>query len=121
RPLHDALPIYALRRKHVAPQVEREHVAEAPHTRLSREMEDAVDAVERQRVLREVEAPHVEPGRIRLLLGGVVVVGEAVDPQDLVTGGDECLREVRADEASRAGDDVSHRPRLGRGAMPYTC
>ena len=35
-------------------------------------------------VLGEVEPPHVEPARVLLLLRRVVVVGEAVDADDLV-------------------------------------
>ena len=42
------------------------------------------------------------------LRAGVVVVRERVDADDLVPGGGERSREVRADEARGAGDDVAH-------------
>ena len=72
-------------------------------------MEDAVDAVEVEGLLGEVEPAHVEAARVLLLLGRVVVVGEAVDADDVVPGCDERVGEIRADEAGRAGDDVPHR------------
>ncbi len=74
-------------------------------------MEDAVDAVEIERLLGEIEAAHVEAARVLLLLGRVVVVGEAVDADDVVARLEQRLREVRADEAGGSGDDVSHRER----------
>ena len=78
-------------------------------------MEHAVDAVEVERLLGKVEAAHVEPLRIRLFLGRVVVVGEAVDADDLVARRLERACELRPDEAPGTRDDVSH-----RGTIPYT-
>ena len=99
----------ALAREHVPLDVEREDVAEAAHARLAGEVEDAVEAGEVELVAGEVEAAHVEPAGVPLLQRGVVVVGERVDPDDLVPGRLERLGEVRADEAGGAGDDVPHR------------
>src|SRR5258707_3107285 len=47
----------------VPPDIERKDVSEAAHTRLAREVEDAVDPVQVERLLREVEAKNVEPLR----------------------------------------------------------
>ena len=71
-------------------------------------MEDAVDVVELEIGVSEVEPANVEPVGVRLLLGNVVVVGEGVDADDLVAARLERSREGRADEAGRAGDDLSH-------------
>ena len=71
-------------------------------------MEDAVHAVQVERLLGEVEPEHVDAGRVPLLLGRVVVVGEAVHPDHLVAGREERLGQVGADEAGRARDDVAH-------------
>ena len=73
-----------LRGEHVPVEIGLEDVAEAPHAGLSGEMEDAVDAVEVDRVAREVEAADVEPARVLLLQRDVVVVGEAVEADDVV-------------------------------------
>ncbi len=83
-----------MRREQVPADVDREDVAEAAHARLRGEVEDAVDAVEIECILREVEPPDVEPARVLLLLGRVVVVREAVDADDLVPRRDERLGEV---------------------------
>ena len=71
-------------------------------------MEDAVEPVERQFVLREVEPRDVERRGVVLLQRGVVVVGEAVDGDDLVPLRLQRLDEVRPDEARRTRDDVPH-------------
>src|SRR5581483_7071485 len=92
-------------------EIEREDLAEAPHAGLARQMEDAVDAVEVERVGGEVEAQDVEAGGVPLLLCRVVVVGEAVDSDDLVAGVRELVRQMRADEPGGAGDEVPHRGR----------
>jgi PncC family amidohydrolase len=47
-------------------------------------------------------------GEISLLDRARVVRDEAVDPEDVVAAGDEALREVRADEPGRAGNQVPH-------------
>ena len=85
---------HALRGEHVAAQVEREDVAEAAHAGLARQMEQAVQAREVQLVLGEVDAADLEPARVLLLQRAVVVVGEAVDPNDLMAGGEECFGQV---------------------------
>ena len=72
-------------------------------------MEDAVDAVQVERVLDEVEATHVERGGVLLLQLRVVVVRERVDADDLVAGGEQPLGEMGADETGRACDECSHR------------
>ena len=84
-----------LRRDQVPANVEREDVAEAADARLRREMEDPVDAGEIERLLGQIDAAHVEPARVLLFLGGVVVVGEAVDADDVVA-----LLEQRAAQAA---------------------
>ena len=58
----------ALRRDQVPANVEREDLAEAPDARLRGEMEDAVDAVEVEWLLGEIEAAHVEAARVLFLL-----------------------------------------------------
>ncbi len=101
----------ALRRDQVPADVERKDLAEAPDTRLRREMEDPVDAIEREWLGGEIEAAHVEPARVLFLFRQVVVVREAVDADDVVPLLEQCVRKVRADEAGGSGDDVSHRER----------
>jgi hypothetical protein len=98
----------ALRREQVPPDVDRKDVAEAAHARLRREMEDAVDAVEVELLVGEVDAQHLEAARVLFLLGRVVVVREAVDADDVVPGLLQRARELRADETRSARDDVSH-------------
>ena len=71
-------------------------------------MEDGVVAGEVERVGGEVDASQVEPAGVLLLERRVVVVGQAVDADDLVTGGEEPFGEVRADEPGCAGDGVAH-------------
>jgi hypothetical protein len=89
--------------------VEREHVAEAAHPRLAREMEDPVVAGEVELVLGEVDPQHVaEAGGVLLLDARVVVVREAVEGSDLVAAGDQLLGQMGADEARRSCDHVSH-------------
>src|SRR5919204_345749 len=58
----------------------------------------------------EVEALELDGARVLLLLGGVVVVGQAVDPDYLVSARGELLGEMRADEAGGSGDGVPHPP-----------
>jgi hypothetical protein len=75
-------------------------------------VEDAVDAGEVERVLGEVEAADVErqiskQPCVLLLQRDVVVVGEAVDPGDLVAARGERLREVRADETGGSRHHVA--------------
>ena len=72
-------------------------------------MEDAVEAAEVELVLGQVEALELDGARVLLLLRGIVVVGQAVDPDDVVPARAELLGEVRADEPGRAGDHKSHR------------
>jgi hypothetical protein len=98
-------------------QVEGEDGPEAPDAGLRGEVEDAVEAVEVEGVGREVDPPNHDPARLEarrvlLLQPDVVVVGEAVDADDLVTRLDESLCEVRADEAGRPRDGVPHPLRL---------
>ena len=72
-------------------------------------MEDAVDAVEVEHLVGEVELPDVEPPRVLLLLRAVIGAREAVDADDVVARLDERAGELRADEARRAGDEIPHR------------
>ena len=104
----------ALRGEHVPLEVGLEDVAEAAHARLPREVEDAVEPGEVDRVAREVEPADLLPARVLLLQRDVVVVGEAVEADDVVALRAQRLGEVGADEAGRAGDEVSHR-RNSRG------
>ena len=76
-----------LRGEHVPAEVEREDVAEAAHARLPGEMEDAVEAGEVERILGQVDVADVEPARVLVLERRVVVVGEAVEADDLVAAG----------------------------------
>ena len=79
-------------------------------------MDDGLDPVERgfQRVGPEVEAvereprPVEQPGEVALLDRRGVVVGEGVEPDDVVALGQEPLADVRADEAGNAGDKDAH-------------
>src|SRR5207253_9707298 len=70
--------------------------------------EDPVEPVELEVFVGEVEPDHVQRACVLLLQGGVVVVGEAIDSDDLVPAAQECLPEVRPDEAGGAGDEVPH-------------
>ena len=83
-------------------------------------MEDAVDAREVEIVGGKVRPQNVQAAGVLLLQRPVVVVGEAVDADDVVARVDERIREVRADEAGDACDDVAHRgtlaPRQDRGS-----
>jgi hypothetical protein len=72
-------------------------------------MEHAVEAAEVELVVREVEAANVEVRRVLLFQRRVVVVREAVDPDDVVAVREQALGEVRADEARGSGDEVSQR------------
>ena len=72
-------------------------------------MEDAVEAGEVDRVARQVEPEDLLAADVLLLQRDVVVVGEAVEPDDLVALGAQGLREMRADEAGGAGDEIPHR------------
>jgi hypothetical protein len=98
-----------MRREQVAPHVDGEDVSEAAHACLRRQVEHAVDTVEIEVALREIDAPHVELPRVLLLLSWVVVIGEAVDADDVVARRGERLGEIRADESGGACDDVPHR------------
>jgi len=57
-------------------------------------MEDPVDAVEFERLGGEIEPAHVETARVLFLLREVVVVGEAVDADDVVPFLEQRVREV---------------------------
>jgi len=72
-------------------------------------VEDAVEAAEVEVVLGQVDPANLDPARVLLLQRGVVVVREAVDPDDLVAPLEELLGQLRPDESGRAGDDVPHR------------
>src|SRR5258708_15477984 len=75
-------------------------------------MEDAVKAREVELVLGQVEATDVAATRVFLLQRRVVVVGEAVDADDVVAACDERLDEMRPDEPGRAGDGIAHPGRV---------
>ncbi len=81
-------------------------------------MEDAVEAFDVDRVARQVEAEDLLPPRVLLLQRDVVVVGEAVESDDVVTLGAQRLGEVGADEAGSAGDEVAHQAVSGRSSPP---
>ena len=70
--------------------------------------------VEVDRVAREVEPEDLLAARVLLLQRDVVVVGEAVEADDLVALGAQGLGEMRADEAGGAGDEIPHRSALQR-------
>ena len=72
-------------------------------------MEDAVDTGKVETFLCEIEACDVEAGRVLFLQGRVVVVGEAVDADDVVAHRLQGVREMGADEPGGSCDDVSHR------------
>ena len=96
---------HALRREDVAAQVDREDAAEAADARLPGKVEHAVEAGEVEVFLCEVDAADLEAACVLLLQRRVVVVGEAVDADDVVAVGHERFGEMRADESRRAGDD----------------
>src|SRR5207302_8790730 len=99
-----------LAREQVAADVEREVAPPArADARLPGEVKDTVEPGEVEPAVREVDPPELERPRVLLLQGGVVVVGEAVDADDVVALAEQRLGEVRADETRRAGDDISHR------------
>jgi hypothetical protein len=64
-------------------------------------VEDAVEAAKSSSSSARSSAAHVERARVLLLQARVVVVGEAVEPDDVVALLLERLGEVRADEAGR--------------------
>ncbi len=86
---------------------------------LAGEMEDGVHVCEEavevgvEQVLLEHDAAAVG---VRALARGVVVVGERVEPDDVVPLGDESLGEVRPDESRGAGDEVAHQACPGSAA-----
>ncbi len=71
-------------------------------------MEDAVEAVEVELVLCDVETRDGEVARVLLLQRRVVVVGEGVPADGVVPALDERAQELRPDEPGRAGDEVPH-------------
>ena len=71
-------------------------------------MEDAVVSSEVKLILGEVDTLDVERARVLLLQPRVVVVGEAIEADDLVTLLEQILGEVRADEAGRPGHGIAH-------------
>ena len=75
---------------------------------LPREMEDAVDAREIERILDEVDLLDRQPLRVFLLQRRVVVVGERIPADRVVAAIEERAEEVRADEPGCTGDDVAH-------------
>ena len=105
----------ALRREQVPAQVRREDVAEAAHAGLPGEVEHPVGTRRSRRRPRpgrragsRCRAPRASRALL-LLQRRVVVVGEAVEPDDVVTGGAQRRGKVRPDEPGCAGDDVPHR------------
>ena len=62
-----------------------------------------------------------EPGQVLLLYASRVEIGESVHADHLLTGVEQALRQVRADEASDAGDQASlpmARSRKSRQSFP---
>jgi hypothetical protein len=100
-----------MRRDQVPANVDRKDVSEAADARLRREVEHAVHAGQIERLLGQIAAQHVEPAGVLLFFGRVVVVGEAVDADDVVAILEQRVRKLRADEPGGSGDDVSHRER----------
>ena len=81
-------------------------------------MEDAVDTCEIQILLGQINPQHVETARVLLLERDVVVVGEAVDADDVVTLGAQRLRQVRADEPGRTRQHELHSVRASGFSVP---
>ena len=73
-------------------------------------MEDAVDALEVERAVDEVETLDRQPAGVLLLQRRVVVVRERVPARRVVAPLEERAEQVRADEPGGAGDDVAHGP-----------
>ena len=108
----------ALRGQQVPVEIGLEDVPEAPNARLPGQVEDAVEAVDFDRVAREVTPDDRLPARVLLLQGDVVVVREAVEADDVVPLGAEGLGQVGADEAGGAGDEIAHQAVSGRSSPP---
>ncbi len=105
---------------HIAAHVGVRSLQGITHTGLRREVHDAAEFLLRKQVahraiIRQVELHEAERGQLlqlsepRLLEGDVVVLVEVVEPDDLVTPGQQALGRVKADESSRAGQQIFHR------------
>jgi hypothetical protein len=66
----------------------------------------------------EVEPLRGEPGEVQLLDPEVVVVGQAVDADDVMALVQQCAGEVAPDEAGDAGDQCSHAANLSWAPAP---
>jgi len=75
-------------------------------------MEDTVETGEIELVHGQVESKDLAPARVLSLQRRVVVVGEAIDPDDLVPARHERFAQVRADEPGCAGDGIPHPERV---------
>src|SRR3990172_3298382 len=91
-----------LTREDVLANVDGKHAPEALHTRLSGEVEDAVNAVEPERVDADVDPLDREAARVLLLQLRVVVVGEGIPARGVVPPVEERPQELRAHEAGGA-------------------
>ncbi len=108
---------HALGGEHVVPDVVDEPVRpRQPHARLPGEVEDHLGAVEQRRELGALQVGRLvpeagvrgEPVEHRAFLVEVVVVGQAVDADDVVPGGECRLGKMPADEPRGTGDDYAH-------------
>ena len=71
-------------------------------------MEHAVDPVELEWIVGEVDALDRQAARVLLLQRRVVVVRERVPADGVVAALEERAEELRPDEPGGAGDDVAH-------------
>ena len=71
-------------------------------------MEDAVEPVELERVLRKVDAGDRKIAGVLLLQRRVVVVREGVPADGIVAAFQKRAEELGADEPGCAGDEVAH-------------
>ena len=78
----------------VPSQVVRKDVPERADAWLRGEVEDTVEPREVDGILGEVETAHVDVAGVLLLERPVVVIGEAVEPDDLMAGGQKGFRQM---------------------------
>ena len=87
----------------------------AVHVGLRGEVDDRVAAAGRARdVVGLGDVALEELDLLQRQVGAVAGIGELVEHDDLLAGGEEALDEVRADEAGAAGDEDAHREKVSR-------